>query len=168
MGKKNITSKNITLQLQLHSVKGTLRANFPPAPSDRIWYGFREPPELDLALRPQFGGHGLGKYEGTISTVMKHLEKRLKVEFMKVLVCPNTDDLVLPFLHHVPHSLTEKNSKLTPESIYVPKIKASQSSHNFTSFFGLDFFKFSGPLCDIKITCNHSLTCLYLATNCNM
>ena len=35
--KKNITSKNITLQLQLHSVKGTLRANFPPAPSDRIW-----------------------------------------------------------------------------------------------------------------------------------
>ena len=95
-------------------------------------YGFREPPELDLALRPQFGGHGLGKYEGTISTVMKHLEKRLKVEFMKVLVCPNTDDLVLPFLHHVPYSLTEKNSKLTPESIYVPKIKASQSSHNFT------------------------------------
>ena len=35
--KKNITSKNITLQLQLHTIKGTLRANFPPAPSDRIW-----------------------------------------------------------------------------------------------------------------------------------
>ena len=35
--KKNITSKNITLQLQLHSIKGTLRVNFPPAPSDRIW-----------------------------------------------------------------------------------------------------------------------------------
>ena len=35
--KKNITSKNITLHLQLHSVKGTLRVNFPNAPSDRIW-----------------------------------------------------------------------------------------------------------------------------------
>jgi hypothetical protein len=35
--KKNITSKNITLQLQLHSIKGTLTVNFPPAPSDRIW-----------------------------------------------------------------------------------------------------------------------------------
>lgn len=35
--KKNITKKNITLQLQLHSIKGTLRVNFPPAPSDRIW-----------------------------------------------------------------------------------------------------------------------------------
>ena len=30
------------------------------------------------------------------------------------------------------NSPTKKNSKLTPESIYVPKIKASQSSHNFT------------------------------------
>ena len=35
--KKNITSRNITLQLQLHTVKGTLTLNFPPAPSDRIW-----------------------------------------------------------------------------------------------------------------------------------
>ena len=35
--KKNITSKNITLQLQLHSIKGTLSLNFPTAPSDRIW-----------------------------------------------------------------------------------------------------------------------------------
>ena len=35
--KKNITSKNITLQLQLHSIRGTLSVNFPPAPSDRIW-----------------------------------------------------------------------------------------------------------------------------------
>jgi len=36
-GKKNITGKAITLQLQLHSVKGTLTLNMPPAPSDRIW-----------------------------------------------------------------------------------------------------------------------------------
>ena len=35
--KKNITSRNITLQLQLHVVKGILTLNFPPAPSDRIW-----------------------------------------------------------------------------------------------------------------------------------
>lgn len=35
--KKNITGKQITLQLQLHSIKGTLTVNMPPAPSDRIW-----------------------------------------------------------------------------------------------------------------------------------
>lgn len=39
--KKNIKNRNITLQLQLHIVKGTLTLNFPPAPSDRVWYGFR-------------------------------------------------------------------------------------------------------------------------------
>lgn len=35
--KKNITKTNITLQLQLHLIKGTLTINMPPAPSDRIW-----------------------------------------------------------------------------------------------------------------------------------
>jgi len=95
-------------------------------------YGFREPPVLDLALRPCFGGHSLGKYEGTISTVMKHLEKRLKLEFIKVLVCPNMDDEVLPFLHHVPYSLTGNNANQKLTSIYVPKIKPSQSLQSFS------------------------------------
>ena len=81
-------------------------------------YGFREPPYLDLALRPCFGGHSLGKYEGTISTVMKHLEKRLKLEFIKVLVCPNMDDEILPFLHHVPYSLTGKMSAIIHKFLY--------------------------------------------------
>ena len=73
----------------------------------------------------------MGKYEGTISTVMKHLEKRLKLEFIKVLVCPNMDDEILPFLHHVPYSLTGTNSNQQPTSIYVPKIKPSQSLQSF-------------------------------------
>ncbi|XP_059098666.1 testis-expressed protein 2-like isoform X2 [Tigriopus californicus] len=103
--KKNITERNITLQLQLHSLKGTLTLNFPPAPSDRVWYGFRTPPDLEIALRPCFGGKGLGKYETTFSSVMRQLENRLKQEFMKVLVYPNLDDEVLPFLDHVDYSL---------------------------------------------------------------
>ena len=36
---------------------------------------------------------------------MKHLEKRLKLEIMKVLVYPNLDDEVLPFLNHIQYSL---------------------------------------------------------------
>lgn len=119
--KKNITGKAITLQLQLHAIKGTLTVNFPPAPSDRIWYGFRTPPELEIALRPCFGGHPLGKYEGTFSKIMKHLEKRLKVEFMKVLVYPNLDDEFLPFMDHVIYSLNTntavlKQSPLSPQT----------------------------------------------------
>ena len=37
---------------------------------------------------------------------MKLLEKRLKQEFMKVLVFPNMDDEVIPFMNHVPYSIT--------------------------------------------------------------
>ena len=68
-------------------------------------YGFRYPPQLDIALRPCFGGQTLGKYERTLSTVMQHLVKRLKQEIMKVLVYPNLDDEVLPFLNHIQYSL---------------------------------------------------------------
>jgi hypothetical protein len=37
--------------------------------------------------------------------VIRHLEKRLKQEFLKVLVYPNLDDEILPFLDHVSYSL---------------------------------------------------------------
>ena len=63
---------------------------------------------------------------------MKHLEKRLKLEFIKVLVCPNMDDEIFPFLHHVPYSLTGANSNQQLTSIYVPKIKPSQSLQSFS------------------------------------
>ena len=103
--KKNITCRNITLRLDLYALKGTLTINFPPAPSDRIWYGFRTPPKLDIALRPCFSGDSLGKYEATLSTVMGHLEKRLKWALMTVLVLPNMCNAVLPFMDHIPYSV---------------------------------------------------------------
>ena len=62
---------------------------------------------------------------------MKHLVRKLEVEFIKVLVCPNMDDEVLPFLHHVPYALTGNNPSLQPTSIYVPKLKPSQSLQTF-------------------------------------
>ena len=70
-----------------------------------VRYGFRTPPQLDIALRPCFGGHTLGKYEGTISAVMTHLVRRLKQEFMKVLVFPNLDDIDIPFMDHISYSM---------------------------------------------------------------
>ena len=68
-------------------------------------YGFRTPPHMELALRPCFGGKSLGKYEATFSTIMRQMEKRLKQEFMKVLVYPNLDDEIIPLLSHGPYSL---------------------------------------------------------------
>lgn len=79
-------------------------------------YGFRTPPQLDIALRPCFGGHSLGKYEGTLSTVMRHLVRRLKQEIMKVLVFPNLDDLDVPFMDHISYSMggSGNNSPTSP------------------------------------------------------
>ena len=68
-------------------------------------YGFRSPPQFEIALKPYFGGHSLGKYEGTLSAVMKHLVKRLKQEFVKVLVYPNLDDIDIPFMDHISYSM---------------------------------------------------------------
>ena len=62
---------------------------------------------MQLALRPSFGGGSLGKYESWITSVMRRLEDRLKEEFVKVLVYPNLDDIVLPGMDHVPYQINE-------------------------------------------------------------
>ena len=62
---------------------------------------------MQLALRPSFGGRSLGKYESWITSVMRRLEDRLKEEFVKVLVYPNLDDIVLPGMDHVPYQINE-------------------------------------------------------------
>ena len=47
---------------------------------------------------------------------MTHFVRRLKQEIMKVLVFPNLDDEVLPFMDHISYSVwgTENNSPFTP------------------------------------------------------
>ena len=79
-------------------------------------YGFRSPPQLEIALKPCFGGHSLGKYEGTLSAVMRHIVRRLKQEFVKVLVYPNLDDLDIPFMDHISYAMggTVNNSPVSP------------------------------------------------------
>ena len=70
---------------------------------------------MELALKPCFGGHSLGKYEGTLSAVMRQIVRRLKQEFIKVLVFPNLDDLDIPFMDHISYSMggTGHNSPMS-------------------------------------------------------
>ena len=75
---------------------------------------------MNLALKPCFGGKSLGKYESTFSSVMRQLEKRLKQEFMKVLVYPNMDDEVLAFMDHVPYALLPGASSAANSSATTP------------------------------------------------
>ncbi|XP_054614903.1 testis-expressed protein 2-like [Dunckerocampus dactyliophorus] len=93
--KKIAEVSNVPLMLSVEVVEltGTLAINIPPPPTDRLWYGFLEPPKLDLHVRPMFG-----EREVTFTQVTEWIDKKLKCEFQKVLVMPNMDDLYVPLM----------------------------------------------------------------------
>ncbi|KAL3223327.1 hypothetical protein MRX96_049833, partial [Rhipicephalus microplus] len=65
-----------------------------PPPTDRIWYGFRTLPKMQLVARPK-----LGAKEVTIARVTERIEKMLFLEFQRIFVMPNMDDFVVPFMY---------------------------------------------------------------------
>ena len=93
-----------------------------------------------MALKPCFGGRSLGKYESTLSAVMRQLIGRLKQELFKVLVYPNLDDLDVPFMDHISYAMwgTANNSPITPggrvDTISSVNIgNEDKSAQNFTN-----------------------------------
>ncbi|KAK4337423.1 hypothetical protein RND71_043880 [Anisodus tanguticus] len=52
---EEVSNLPILLTVTVYKLKGKLTINLPPPPSDRIWYGFRENPELVLDAKPAFG-----------------------------------------------------------------------------------------------------------------
>ncbi|KAF7711234.1 testis-expressed protein 2-like isoform X1 [Silurus meridionalis] len=91
---EEVSNTPLLLTVELQECKGTLAVNIPPPPTDRIWYGFRSPPLLELKARPK-----LGEREVTFAHVTDWIEKKLKQEFQKVLVMPNMDDVWLTVMH---------------------------------------------------------------------
>jgi hypothetical protein len=57
-------------------------------------YGFRGNPELRLAAKAK-----LGERLVTLSQVTDWIEGKLCVEFQKVFVLPNMDDLIIPVMN---------------------------------------------------------------------
>ncbi|KAG9277465.1 testis-expressed protein 2 isoform X1 [Astyanax mexicanus] len=95
---EEVSNTPLLLTVELQECKGTLAVNIPPPPTDRIWYGFRSPPLLELKARPK-----LGEREVTLAHVTDWIEKKLEQEFQKILVMPNMDDVWL----HIMHSATD-------------------------------------------------------------
>jgi len=58
---KQKTSKKMTLHLEIVSLAGVIVLNIPPPPSDRLWYSFKERPELGLRIVPFYGDVKLGE-----------------------------------------------------------------------------------------------------------
>ncbi|NXS67706.1 TEX2 protein, partial [Pandion haliaetus] len=83
----------LLLTVEVQELAGTLAVNIPPPPTDRVWYSFRVPPQLELKVRPK-----LGEREVTFLHVTEWIEKKLQHEFQKILVMPNMDDLIIPIM----------------------------------------------------------------------
>ncbi|XP_054897198.1 testis-expressed protein 2-like isoform X2 [Poeciliopsis prolifica] len=89
-----VSNTPLLLTVEVQQLRGTLAVNIPPPPTDRIWYGFRIPPHLELKARPK-----LGEREVTLFHVTDWIEKKLYQEFQKILVMPNMDDVWLTVMH---------------------------------------------------------------------
>ncbi|XP_023346164.1 testis-expressed protein 2 isoform X2 [Eurytemora carolleeae] len=107
------TSKKMTLQLEVVSLKGVIVLNIPPPPSDRIWYGFKNKPELDLRILPYYGDVKLGEDGSLFSTAVNKgihvLVNRLKDEIHKFILLPNMDDLPVKIMSAFPTSNLQPN-----------------------------------------------------------
>ncbi|MBN3294360.1 TEX2 protein, partial [Polypterus senegalus] len=91
---EEVSNTPLLLTVEVQECQGTLAVNIPPPPTDRIWYGFRSPPHLELKARPK-----LGEREVTLAHVTDWIEKKLEQEFQKIFVMPNMDDVYIPIMH---------------------------------------------------------------------
>ncbi|NXG46292.1 TEX2 protein, partial [Psilopogon haemacephalus] len=90
---EEVSNTPLLLTVEVQELAGTLAVNIPPPPTDRVWYHFRVPPQLELKVRPK-----LGEREVTFLHVTEWIEKKLQREFQKILVMPNMDDLIIPIM----------------------------------------------------------------------
>ncbi|NXD49336.1 TEX2 protein, partial [Corvus moneduloides] len=90
---EEVSNTPLLLTVEVQELAGTLAVNIPPPPTNRVWYSFRVPPQLELKVRPK-----LGEREVTFLHVTEWIEKKLKHEFQKILVMPNMDDLIIPIM----------------------------------------------------------------------
>ncbi|CAC5377658.1 unnamed protein product [Mytilus coruscus] len=90
---EEVSNTPLVLTVELRFLSGVLAINIPPPPTDRVWYGFRGNPKLTLVAKPK-----VGERRVTVSHITEFIEKKLSVEFQRVLVMPNLDDLVMPLL----------------------------------------------------------------------
>ncbi|XP_041435165.1 testis-expressed protein 2 isoform X2 [Xenopus laevis] len=110
---EEVSNTPLLLTVEVQECQGTLTINIPPPPTDRIWYGFRKPPHLELKARPK-----LGEREVTLAHVTDWIERKLEHEFQKIFVMPNMDDLYLPIMHSAMDPRSSKEADL--EAIDIP------------------------------------------------
>ncbi|XP_017277304.1 testis-expressed protein 2 isoform X2 [Kryptolebias marmoratus] len=116
---EEVANTPLLLTVEVQECRGTLAVNIPPPPTDRIWYGFRSPPHLELKARPK-----LGEREVTLVHVTEWIEKKLDQEFQKIFVMPNMDDIWLPIMHSAMDTRSNANlATVTNDALKEPELQ---------------------------------------------
>ncbi|XP_077293925.1 testis-expressed protein 2 isoform X2 [Arctopsyche grandis] len=90
---EEVSNTDLKLSVELYGLVGCLTINIPPPPSDRVWIGFRENPQILLKAKPEVGSRVIN-----FAHITSWIEKKLCREFEKVLVMPNMEDFQLDFM----------------------------------------------------------------------
>ncbi|CAF0783760.1 unnamed protein product [Adineta ricciae] len=89
---EKISKAEIGANIAITNLSGIMTINIPPPPSDRVWVGFAEMPDLNLKVSPV-----LGESKYSYALIHDFLEARIRDEFKRLLVLPAMDDQLLPF-----------------------------------------------------------------------
>ncbi|XP_008560812.1 testis-expressed protein 2 [Microplitis demolitor] len=95
---EGVSNTEIRLMVSVSSIEGCLSVNIPPPPSDRLWYGFKPIPKINLDARPAVGERAVN-----IGYVTNWIKTKLLKEFDKIVVLPNMDDIVIPLCPNYPY-----------------------------------------------------------------
>ncbi|KAI8581007.1 hypothetical protein K450DRAFT_234173 [Umbelopsis ramanniana AG] len=78
---------NIILSLTLKKIKGKVLFKIKEPPTNRLWFGFYEPPDMEWVIEPVVWDKRVG-----YSLIIKTIEAKLKELVMENMVLPNMDD----------------------------------------------------------------------------
>jgi hypothetical protein len=82
----------IVLSLRIKSIEGDVEVKIKQAPTDRFWWGFVEPPKMEMEIVPVVASRTLN-----LTMLTNFIEKKLREGLAESVVLPNMDDV--PFFN---------------------------------------------------------------------
>ncbi|KAI4326329.1 hypothetical protein MLD38_031655 [Melastoma candidum] len=90
---KQVSQVPLSLRIRLASIRGTLRFQIKPPPSDQLWYGFTSMPDIEVCLESSVGEHKV-----TSSHIASYLINRFKASIRETVVLPNCESVCIPWM----------------------------------------------------------------------
>ncbi|XP_010474308.1 PREDICTED: testis-expressed sequence 2 protein-like [Camelina sativa] len=101
---EQVSQVPITLSIGVSSLRGTLCVHMKPPPSDQLWFGFTNMPDIEFNLASAVGEHKI-----TNSHVAMFLVNRFKTAIREVMVLPNCESLTIPWMTAEKDDWIERN-----------------------------------------------------------